>query len=620
MELRQAARLYAEKGFKVFPLKPGKKTPLTKHGVKDATTDMEQIEAWWESLPNANIGVAAGVGKGKPVAVDLDVKHAENGIATWKKISKILGLDYGSAAVQRTPSNGVHIIWLNEENRHFPNSTATIAPAIDTRGSGGYFVAAPSKVDGKQYKWEKNSLLESTPPTLPSVVAGLLKDPLPIGSIDEVLGLLEELKDASDGDRNVTLNKVAFRMGHLVGANKISEKYARKVLFRTARRVIPDEPEKSQRTINSALKAGMDTPTNEAEGMQQIGSVQSLENVTKPKPRSWLVNDVVEREKLTMLVGQPGLYKSILAMDLAFSVASGTNWLEPDEGGMSIKIKGLNEGIDEMTPFETSQAPVLWIDLDQGSDELNRRMWAFMQRYNPPQDNFFYSDFPLLNLADGASIDWVVDRVYETRAELLIIDTFRRVFPWGMDENSSGVDQILKACRQITKATGVSILLLHHTNKGARSAVQENIRGSIAIAGGLDRAFLLEDTDEDAEDSDIIECVCIKRRGPSVDKFAFRTDFVTNGSGLTDIRVVQEALQTKENVKQTRYLELRKHLRELGCTDAESGPQIRTGDLMDYLRDIEDVGKHKSRSLVEMAVKKGFIHKEGVTTAQRYWA
>jgi hypothetical protein len=45
----------------VFPLIPGNKTPATKHGKDDATTDLRVIRSWWRRNPNYNIGLVCGV-------------------------------------------------------------------------------------------------------------------------------------------------------------------------------------------------------------------------------------------------------------------------------------------------------------------------------------------------------------------------------------------------------------------------------------------------------------------------------------------------------------------------------------------------------------------------------
>ena len=44
--LRQALA-YARRGWPVFPCLPGQKIPATRHGFRDATTDEQQITAWF---------------------------------------------------------------------------------------------------------------------------------------------------------------------------------------------------------------------------------------------------------------------------------------------------------------------------------------------------------------------------------------------------------------------------------------------------------------------------------------------------------------------------------------------------------------------------------------------
>ena len=56
--LRTAALHYADLGYKVFPCVAHAKNPLTKHGCKDATTDTDQIEAWWDQWPDAIVAIA----------------------------------------------------------------------------------------------------------------------------------------------------------------------------------------------------------------------------------------------------------------------------------------------------------------------------------------------------------------------------------------------------------------------------------------------------------------------------------------------------------------------------------------------------------------------------------
>ena len=86
---RGAALEYAQRGWHVLPLhsirngrcscgkaeceSPGKH-PRTTSGLKDATTDPEQIRAWWETWPAANVGTRTGAEAGI-FALDLDSRR-----------------------------------------------------------------------------------------------------------------------------------------------------------------------------------------------------------------------------------------------------------------------------------------------------------------------------------------------------------------------------------------------------------------------------------------------------------------------------------------------------------------------------------------------------------------
>ena len=49
------ALAYAGAGLPIFPLNG--KQPATRHGFKDATTNLQQVEQWWHENPNYNIGL-----------------------------------------------------------------------------------------------------------------------------------------------------------------------------------------------------------------------------------------------------------------------------------------------------------------------------------------------------------------------------------------------------------------------------------------------------------------------------------------------------------------------------------------------------------------------------------
>lgn len=134
--LAGSARWYASMGVPVFPLQPGSKRPWPgSHGVKDATTDVAQINAWWRTQPQANIGLAAGVVFD---VIDLDGPEA---VRQWLNVKPVPQI--GKVKSPRTAGWHLYVPVTGATNK------AGALPKIDVRGSGGYVVAPPSILDSR---------------------------------------------------------------------------------------------------------------------------------------------------------------------------------------------------------------------------------------------------------------------------------------------------------------------------------------------------------------------------------------------------------------------------------------------------------------------------------------
>lgn len=141
MSVAEAAQHYARLNVPVFPCVPGEKRPLVAHGFKDATTDLAQVQAWWQRWPDANIGIPTGEASAIEV-VDVDVKGAEpRGPASWQRASQA-GLLDGWAAQIVTPSGGLHTYFPAAQREQ--RSWASGAAQLDFRGTAGYIIAPPS--------------------------------------------------------------------------------------------------------------------------------------------------------------------------------------------------------------------------------------------------------------------------------------------------------------------------------------------------------------------------------------------------------------------------------------------------------------------------------------------
>ena len=177
---------YALAGYAVFPLQPNAKAPAIPsvhpagdplhgvcrgecgkegHGVYDATTDVETIGEWWARWPAANIGLAIGDAH---VVLDVDPRHGGDLAALTR-----LGLDPTRTATQRTRAGGWHVVYMKPPSMAFETHLADL-PGIDVLSGGRYIVVAPSVVEGKSYRWERD-LLDVEPERLPLAVAERLQ-------------------------------------------------------------------------------------------------------------------------------------------------------------------------------------------------------------------------------------------------------------------------------------------------------------------------------------------------------------------------------------------------------------------------------------------------------------
>lgn len=178
-QILQAALVYAEQGWPVFPLahvwvvdgwrhvcacgmgtsclSPGKH-PKTRQGLFDATTDVRVIEGWAKRWPNFNLAVRTGVAFD---AVDID---GDEGRAS---LAELVGDEEFEGLIQET-GRGHHLL---VKPTGYTNR-AHVRPGIDFRGVGGYIVVDPSlHINGTRYRWRAKAPIIEAPEWLQILLA-----------------------------------------------------------------------------------------------------------------------------------------------------------------------------------------------------------------------------------------------------------------------------------------------------------------------------------------------------------------------------------------------------------------------------------------------------------------
>ena len=284
--LLEAALDYVSRGWPVLPLtypkaggcscgtacssKPAKHPiwQLALHGLKDATTDFDQIREWWAREPDANVGVCTGVG--------FDVLDVD-GDEGWRTLARTTA-EYGclsSSPVSLTGGGGGHYLFLPTG---IGNKTG-FQDHLDWRGAAGYIVAPPSvHISGVRYEWAwplDEVPIEAAPAWLVELVgrkAVPKASPGPLapwvrarpgeGSAYGQAALrnaIARLSAATEGTRNASLNNAALSLGHLVGGGELSKEAVVAALFDAAIALGLGQVE-TEKTIISGLTAGMAEP------------------------------------------------------------------------------------------------------------------------------------------------------------------------------------------------------------------------------------------------------------------------------------------------------------------------------------------------------------------------
>jgi hypothetical protein len=215
LTLSTASLAYAEKGFSVFPVAARGKLPLIPesaggHGVKDATTDVGRVTAWWTDTPEANIGCRPG-----PQFVVLDVDGP-------------LGLEAARVRGLLTPPTLTCLTGRVDGGQHlyfrhpgFYVGNRQLAPHLDVRGDAGYVLLPPSiHPSGARYRWRgRLGDVRELPPSVRDELQRLQQEDPPIievtraaeiGDVDRrVEAYLERVGGRGEGDRNSTGFRVA---------------------------------------------------------------------------------------------------------------------------------------------------------------------------------------------------------------------------------------------------------------------------------------------------------------------------------------------------------------------------------------------------------------------------
>ncbi|MEW6199776.1 MAG: bifunctional DNA primase/polymerase [Planctomycetota bacterium] len=462
----QAALWYADQGYPVFPCAPGRKTPLTEHGLLDATIDADQIEAWWTQSPGANLGLRTDG------LVVIDVDGADN---VWLHDHPERLAQLAMAPTSLTPRGGRQYIFRQPEGRCWRNTAGQLAHRVDTRADGGYVVVAPSVVAGTAYRWLDGLDLPAPekldPP--PDWLVALLDRMAPRDAATSTAPASETAIPA--GQRNATLARLAGAMRRVgmsqaeilaallrVNIDRCHPPLHQREVERIAASIARYAPD----SISVALiedHYGQDRQ-QPASGPSPVRDLVKLHFLRKP-----VIHGLLRRGETMNVIAAPKTGKSWLVLGQAMAIATGRPWLGlfPAERGRVLILD--NELHPETIAHRIPQvAAALGIGMDEIADQI----------YVHPLRG---------QLRDILAMATYFDAIEPGQYAAIILDAMYRFMPAGADENDNGaMAGIYNRLDAYAERLGCCFIAIHHTTKGNQSA--KSVTDVGAGAGSQSRA------------------------------------------------------------------------------------------------------------------------------------
>jgi Bifunctional DNA primase/polymerase, N-terminal/Primase C terminal 1 (PriCT-1) len=258
----------------VFPCKADK-TPYTKNGFKDATTDQVRINAYWNRFPTANPAMPTGERSG---AFVLDVDPDRWGFGSLQALEEEHGPLPATYTV-KTGGGGLHFYFKMPPDVDIRNSWDEPGRGLDVRGEGGY-VLLPGSTTESEYEVLKRHPIADAPAWL----VDLVRKPAQPVRPHTVSRFASESPSAEgppipEGVRDNTLTSIAGRLHD--GTRAITDLEA-DLMEINERRCVPPLPEQQVRKI--AYSIHRRTPCRPS---GRVASAETLEALDAVEGAMW---------------------------------------------------------------------------------------------------------------------------------------------------------------------------------------------------------------------------------------------------------------------------------------------------------------------------------------------
>jgi hypothetical protein len=236
-----------------------------------------------------------------------------------------------------------------------------------------------------------------------------------------------------------------------------------------------------ERTIQEIV----DEETGEVQERQRRFEIIDGPDFLQRPPQRWMFRHRIPEQSFVCILGQPGSYKTFLALDLGLAKATGRPFLEqPTTPGNVLYIAA--EGV--------------------GGFSKRMRAWAYHHTAIPPSFKILPSTVAITDTK--AVADLILDvRSFGEPFDLIILDTLSRSMPGANENDSKDMTAAVAAAEALQRELGCTVVVLHHGVKQDGNA-PKSPRGHSSLVGALDTIIVCERS----ASGDIVRVSCSKQK------------------------------------------------------------------------------------------------------------
>lgn len=201
----------------------------------------------------------------------------------------------------------------------------------------------------------------------------------------------------------------------------------------------------------------------------------------------WMIEGVWQRTSHGMIAGEPKTYKSVIATDMAVSVASGKPFL----GKFAVKHQGPVMYIQEENSPWLVKDRVMKVATTRGALDGKAELWANKLKVQMPQDLPLYflnnMGFDFTNEEDR---NFLEESIKEIKPVLMIFDPLYLMLGEKDENSSKDIRPVLNWLLSLRYTYGTSVIILHHWNKAGKSdRGGQRMLGSVLFHGWVESAM-----------------------------------------------------------------------------------------------------------------------------------